>query len=528
MNKLGIIILITALLGLLTTCVIHPQFVMAADPYTSWVDQGVIYSVSGGNAYYPSVVYNNNGFGLGQSSPTYKMWYSDGSGGAFLTTSLDGRTWSSPTALTGLSGSAHHLQVLYDANNFGQGVSGPLYRLWYWNINSNLYDISSIYAAQSRDGINWTNVTALTQDSSAELVTGADTGWNRGSYGPVYLFYQPGMGNSGINPWNYTYVMYYDGTDGSSEDTGLAYSADGFYWIAYAGNPVLSHSPGSWDANDAVYGTIYHDSQGFHFWYSGGVSSPYDGIGYAYSLHGENWVKMPNPIFDINDGASYRDERDYTPAVINDGSGTLKMYYSVLATGSYKKIAIAYLPVPSPQIIFTKTVVKITDINNDGRPGPGDVLEYTCIVRNTGTLSGQNIVFSDVPDVNSSLIPGSVNSTQGTVSSGNNGGEKFVGVGLGDVPPGGQVTVTFRVLINNPQWEPQIINQAIVKGSNILEQLSDDPNTSQANDPTAIEVQTSPSLPGTTLPGMIIMVLGMFGAIAFFTRKFRSKKPEEP
>jgi len=37
--------------------------------------------------------------------------------------------------------------------------------------------------------------------------------------------------------------MYYDGTDGSMEETGLAYSIDGLYWEAYSGNPVLAASP---------------------------------------------------------------------------------------------------------------------------------------------------------------------------------------------------------------------------------------------------------------------------------------------
>ena len=208
-----------------------------------------------------------------------------------------------------MDNSAHHVQVLYDANHFGQDHQWPKYRIWYWNINSNLYDISSIYTAQSVDGINWTGASPLTQDPLAKLVTGAWPGWNSGSYGPVYLFYQPNAADTGTDPWNYRYVMYYDGTNGSMEETGLAYSADGYFWKAYSGNPVLAASPiPAWDSNDAVYGTVYHDLQGFHYWYSGGVSSPDDGIGYAFSINGETWTKNPTHIFDVSDGVIYRNQ----------------------------------------------------------------------------------------------------------------------------------------------------------------------------------------------------------------------------
>jgi len=58
--------------------------------------------------------------------------------------------------------------------------------------------------------------------------------------------------------------MYYDGTDGRLEETGLAYSLDGLYWEAYSGNPVLAVSPSpAWDSTDAIYGTVYRDLQGF-------------------------------------------------------------------------------------------------------------------------------------------------------------------------------------------------------------------------------------------------------------------------
>jgi hypothetical protein len=257
--------------------------------------------------------------------------------------------------------SASHVQVLYDANCFGTvpcNAATPKYRMWFWHMTANVYDISSIETAESVDGIDWSNTQVpLTQNASAKLVYDDGVSWNRGTYGPVNVFYQPNASNTGTKPWNYTYVMYYDGTDGSHEDTGLAYSADGLYWNAYTANRVLSGSPtGAWDCYSSVYGTVYVDSTGFHYFYSGKgrddgngncittSSGNFDGIGYASSTDGEAWVKGPSPIFTTSDEVSYRSGRIYTPSVINDGSGILRMYFSVTdSSDTPKKIAYATL-----------------------------------------------------------------------------------------------------------------------------------------------------------------------------------------
>ena len=171
--------------------------------YTAWSDQGIVYTApAAGNAYYPSALYDLHGFG--GTGPNYNMWYSDGDGAVFLVKSSDGVSWGTPTTMTGL-GNAHHVQVLYDANNFGLGATGPKYRMWYWNTLTN-YVISSIATAESVDGINWVNKTALTQNSALKLVTGVSTDWNYGTYGPVNLVYQPGVANFGVDPVSYTHL----------------------------------------------------------------------------------------------------------------------------------------------------------------------------------------------------------------------------------------------------------------------------------------------------------------------------------
>jgi hypothetical protein len=330
----------------------------AAYDYTNWTDQGIVYTAPSGDAYYPSVSFDAGGFGLGD--PLYKLWYSNGGGAAFLTTSTNGFAWSAPITLTGLGVYAHHLQVLYDAACFGAtpcNADSLHYKIWYWDTGTLNYNINDIAYAGSSDGLTWSNDQAITQDASHPLVTGAGSGWNRGTYGPVALFYQAGAANSGSDPWDYSYVMYYDGTDGSSEETGLAYSADGLYWTAYSSNPVLAKGAGAaWDCDDAVYGSVYHNADGYHYWYSGGggdngsgscqSGAPvYEGFGYAFSTDGINWTKdAGNPIFHIDDGVSYRLARVYTPAFLDDGSGLWKLYYSAQGATGPKKISLATLP----------------------------------------------------------------------------------------------------------------------------------------------------------------------------------------
>lgn len=126
--------------------------------------------------------------------------------------------------------------------------------MWYWDMDTDIYDISALATAESIDGVNWTNDAPITQDPSAILVTGgAAPAWNHGTYGPISMFYQQNTSNTGTEPWNYRYVMYYDGTDGKHEITGMAYSTDGSLWTAYSGSPVLPTSVApAWDCNSSA------------------------------------------------------------------------------------------------------------------------------------------------------------------------------------------------------------------------------------------------------------------------------------
>jgi len=309
----------------------------------NWEDKGIVYGIGDEKAYYPCVIFDSTAFGV-KSGPKYKMWYSDGTGAVWVGTSKDGKKWSASFENEGFTGTPHHVQVIYDKECFGDCVNDIKYKIWYWDKNVSIYSIDAIKYAESQNGISWVNNTPITQDETDKLVTGESNDWNKGSYGPVDVIYQTEASNTGDDPWDYTYVLFFNGTNGGNEITGLAYSTDGRLWTGYAGNPVLQNSPlaEAWDNDDAVYGTVLRINSGYHFWYSGGSGPADEGIGYAFSLNGLTWTKARDPIFHItDDNADHREKRTYTPSVVQGRRGRLRMFYSAKSSDGDYAIGLA-------------------------------------------------------------------------------------------------------------------------------------------------------------------------------------------
>lgn len=414
---------IVLVVGLILVEKSHPA---AAADYSIWNDLGIVYTAPGNTAaYYPSVIYDAQCFGAvpcDSVATKYRMWYSDGAGGVFLITSADGIHWGAPTAAaSGLFGLPHHVQVLYNTNCFGIvpcDGSAPHYKIWYWNTNA-LYTIAAIATGQSVDGVTWTNSSSVTQSGTAPLVTGNSSDWNYGSYGPIQLFYQPGATNSGLEPWDYRYVMYYDGAGGQHEVTGLAYSSDGLDWTRYSSAPVLSYGPATWDSDDSAYGAVLKVDSNWYFWYSGGsctysVGCPVsEGIGYASSNDGKTWTKAAtNPIFHISQGVSYRNQRVYTPAVVVDNLGIFRMYYSAVGTDGFKKIGLATF---TPQNTFADDgwvgLAPGTQVTFPGNPDPhfigmdafDTVQKAINAVVSSGTVSVAEGTYNELVTINKPL-----------------------------------------------------------------------------------------------------------------------------
>ena len=406
--------------GLITPFVAVVLFTVASGVFATWQDYGSnpVFSPPGG-AYYPSVLYDDGNFsGHGPAYP-YKMWYSNGAASAIgLAGSNDGLTWTVlSSAATGLT-SPHHVQVLYDAGGFGG--TGNYYRVWYWCTTCDLYSMGAIHTAYSADGIAWTSDQALTEVGTT-VITGAGSGWNRGSYGPIALIYDAAGSNK--------YVMYYDGTTGGQEAWGLAYSADGLLWEGYNGGaaPVLSvGGPGAWDENYSAHGSVVRNSSGtWDLWYSGGVTASSDGVGHATSPDGIVWTKDPttdNPLKDLGCASpssglgcagSWNASRNYTPVVLAWPFGStcpaqwLKMWRSGRpAGGGDSTKAIGYASMPSPTVTMRDvpgsygTIQAAINASN-----PGDIIQIAAGTYTENLIVGRPVELKGAGAGSTTLIP---------------------------------------------------------------------------------------------------------------------------
>lgn len=329
-------------------------------------------------AYYPTVAQ--------VSSSDYRMWYGSDSGVGYATSSDGISSWTEvQNPVSGLTNAAHP-HVEYYPDGFTCGASTCYFRIWYWD-ETQLYAVASIRYAESVDGMTWVNDQAV----SGNIITGVDGDWNKGSYGPIDVLYNPDASNTGTNPFDYSFAMYFDGTDGAFEEIGLGYSSDGKSWTLHdkvfpRGNAGAWGNTDDWDSSYATFGTIIKESDGnWHMWYSGGQAASSEGIGYATSSDGLTWTRSANnPIFHKNDGVAWRNARTYTPAVIQDNGPAYKMWFGGrdTAAGNY---AVGYATASRVVDVNVADTVSMTDTVTARTPFTSRSLEEALTV-------GDNIV----------------------------------------------------------------------------------------------------------------------------------------
>jgi uncharacterized repeat protein (TIGR01451 family) len=391
-----------------------------------------VYDPAGHRAYYPCVLYDPDQFSGHGASYYYKMWYggyAGANGNEAMTYSDDGVNWSAPVEMQGLLSTGYHAKIVHVSGGYG---AGPYYyKMWYWTGNMT-YAINDLRTADSADGVNWVNDQVLGQDPTTDpldpnwlkkLVTSRSPDWNRGSYGPVSMLYNPSATNTGTNPFNYTFTMYYDGTTGGVEVIGLAYSADGNFWTRYhvapyENAPVLGlGAPGSWDSDYVTNGTVIPNVNGeWHMWYSGSGPSGggNEGIGYATSPDGITWTRDPyNPALSKHDGIPWRDVRTYTPSVLysstqfdgHGGATLLKMWYSGRTDTPAENYAVGYAERTS--IIPVGPTRKYTTIKSAvNNAFPGDIIEVDPGIYNESLLIDKSLTIRSVSGASGTTIDG--------------------------------------------------------------------------------------------------------------------------
>jgi uncharacterized repeat protein (TIGR01451 family) len=172
----------------------------------------------------------------------------------------------------------------------------------------------------------------------------------------------------------------------------------------------------------------------------------------------------------------------------------------------------------APYIYAIKSAVQSHDPDGDGVPGPGDTLRYTVRISNAGRADATGVIFADTPDANTTLVAGSVTTTQGSVTRGNQSGNKAVEVSLGTIAPRDFATVTFEVTINPPPYgDYRLYNQGTITGGNIVNHVTDNPDTVQANDPTVTYLKVR--VPGVSVWGLIGLAVLLAGAMVWVGRR---------
>lgn len=147
-----------------------------------------------------------------------------------------------------------------------------------------------------------------------------------------------------------------------------------------------------------------------------------------------------------------------------------------------------------PLIEAFKTDVLFNDADSNGVPSPADILIYVVTIFNNGNATATGVTFTDTPDPNTTLVIGSVITSQGSVTSGNSPGDTTVGVNVGSIAPGGSATISFKVVINSNGFTA-VLNQGDVTGTNFPPESTDDPDTPDDDDATETPVSPAPPPP---------------------------------
>ena len=119
----------------------------------------------------------------------------------------------------------------------------------------------------------------------------------------------------------------------------------------------------------------------------------------------------------------------------------------------------------------------LEDRNGDGRPSPGDVLQYQITILNTGTTPATNVVIEDPIPEHTAYVPGSITINGRPMSDavGDDDGEYAAPstiiarvAQIGTSPDDNHADITFKVGIDTEITAPTpIVNQAMASADNI-------------------------------------------------------------
>jgi hypothetical protein len=297
----NILLIMRILYFILLSLTIWSVPIAQAQDFTAWTESpsnplfgGATNGVD--RAYYPCVV---------KVGSVYHIWYGDGSNTRHESSTnadFSGATIPAPIVTGLVATGPYHPRVLYNASG--------------WNIGGNFY--ASPFLMYYTDGANWgvNPRVALSADGNSWTDIGACTGVIAYSSSPV--IYNFDVSYAGGTTWK----AYADNGSGLIE---YYVSTDGINWTGTAHN-ILSLLQ-LWETWFTSPHVIKSGGQYIMYYGSGGPGSN-EAMGVAFSTDGQNFTKSSsNPLFSISGAPAWRNERTYTPYVMQDGKGW-RMYYS--------------------------------------------------------------------------------------------------------------------------------------------------------------------------------------------------------
>ena len=288
--------------------------------------------LSADRAYYVRVLRAPGGFHDGTRPRDFVAYYGDGDGMS-CAFSDDGLAWDNEKKVSGIAESGYHVVCALETPD--------RLRILYWDpdVPDQPYNMAGLRTAVCNPK---TDAAAFTEDAACtgNLVTGGgDPAWNRGHYGPSFLWYNPEPTSIPGRPFTWRYALLFIATTGGNDSLGLGYSDDALDWRLYGDGPVLSGLVDTqpWEGDNGYVSAAHVERLADGRWwmlYSGGPAGN-AGIGYAWSWDRIHWTKAAfNPVFRAGGGPFL--ERCYTPSLVRDADGSLLLYRSGRDDSSYR------------------------------------------------------------------------------------------------------------------------------------------------------------------------------------------------
>ncbi|WP_408998763.1 hypothetical protein ACJ77P_00840 [Syntrophus buswellii] len=288
--------------------------------------------LTAGRAYYVRILRSTDAFHDGTRPRNFIAYYGDGAG-TTCAFSDDGIIWDTEKKVTGIAANGYHVVCGLEAAN--------RLRILYWNpdVPNQPYAMAGLRTAVCDPSVAPAAFTGDTPCSGDLVTEGSVQVWNRGHYGPSFLWYNPLPTSVEGRPFTWRYAMYFIASTGGNDSLGLACSHDAVVWKLFGNGPILSGliDPQPWEgANGYVSAAHVERLSDGRWWmlYSGG-SAGNAGIGYAWSWDRVHWRKAEiNPVFKNGSGPFF--ERCYTPSLVRDANGSLLLYRAAKDATAYR------------------------------------------------------------------------------------------------------------------------------------------------------------------------------------------------